>query len=318
MKLINSSPLVTIAIPTLNRLNLLKEAILSARSQSYKNLEIIISDNCSSDGTLEFLKQLEDPRIRVNINTQNIGMVGNWQKCLDMAQGEYFLMMSDDDKFLSNDAILKMSDGFKASHKKDVGAVFAGVVIRKEHKNSETISLNGQEYDEAWKLIPDFYSNKVAIYPCATMLRTKNIRSLGGYIGFGASLAVDACIWISIILDHGKAVFINEALSMYRIHYSLSSSAVEVMDRDFLIMRNLIESHESIRSNPLALNEIKKQMEYAWNRIPLGYCVRQYRYKKETEDFHEIYRNIWRWKGRIFSLSNMKHLGSHFFKFLND
>jgi len=313
----DSNPLVTIAIPTFNRLNLLKEAILSASSQSYKNLEIIVSDNFSGDGTIDFLKQLKDSRIRVNINTKNIGMVGNWQQCLDMAQGEYFLMMSDDDKFLSNDAILKMIEGFKVGYEKVVSAVFAGVVIRKEHKNSETVSFNDFEYDEPWRLISDFYSNKIAIYPCATMLRTKNIRSLGGYIGFGATLAVDACIWISTILNYGKAVFINEALCMYRIHDSLSSSAVEVMDQDFLIMRNLIEGHESIRLNLLAKREIKKQMDCAWNRIPLGYCVRRYRYKKGAEKNSDIYKNIWRWKRRIFSFSNIRHLSNHFFKFLN-
>ena len=61
----NPRPLVTIGIPTFNRADsYLPESLGSALGQDYPNLEVIVSDNGSSDGTEVFVKSLNDPRVR--------------------------------------------------------------------------------------------------------------------------------------------------------------------------------------------------------------------------------------------------------------
>ena len=62
----DQSPLVTVYIPTYNRVDLLKRAVESVRNQTYTNLEIIIVDDCSTDNTQEYLKEISnlDQRIR--------------------------------------------------------------------------------------------------------------------------------------------------------------------------------------------------------------------------------------------------------------
>ena len=76
------SPLITIAIPTFNRASWLGDCVLSALSQTYRNFEVLISDNASTDRTQEVLKQFSDPRVRVVRQETNIGLLPNWNACL--------------------------------------------------------------------------------------------------------------------------------------------------------------------------------------------------------------------------------------------
>lgn len=92
-----SCPLVTIGIPTYNRRSLLMRALASARSQSHSNLEIVVSDDGSSDGTPNEVMTITDERVRLLTHARNVGMFGNMNACLDAARGAYFLMLSDDD-----------------------------------------------------------------------------------------------------------------------------------------------------------------------------------------------------------------------------
>lgn len=93
------SPLVSIVIPTFNRADMLKKAIESALLQDYENIEIIVSDNASTDHTPDIISAFTDiSKIRIFRNEQNIGMVANWRKALlEHVKGDWFLMLSDDD-----------------------------------------------------------------------------------------------------------------------------------------------------------------------------------------------------------------------------
>lgn len=96
---VNSNPLVSIMIPVYNREDMIESCIKSASSQSYKNIEIIVVDNNSTDNTLVKCINLSkiDSRIRVYSNKSNIGPVKNWKKCIDLAQGEYGKILFSDD-----------------------------------------------------------------------------------------------------------------------------------------------------------------------------------------------------------------------------
>lgn len=93
-----TGPLVTIAIPTYNRAGgYLKQAIASAVSQTYPHIEIIVSDNCSCDHTESVVKSFRNSRIRYFRQEKNIGANNNFNFCLEQANGEYFLLLQDDD-----------------------------------------------------------------------------------------------------------------------------------------------------------------------------------------------------------------------------
>lgn len=99
-----TSPLVTIYIPTYNRLPLLKRAIASIKEQSYRNLEIIIVDDCSTDDTPQYLSALaiEDPRFKYFIKNKNGGACESRNIAINNAQGVYITGLDDDDIFLNN------------------------------------------------------------------------------------------------------------------------------------------------------------------------------------------------------------------------
>lgn len=93
------SPLVSVVIPVYNREKYIAKALESACRQSYRNLEIIVVDNKSTDTTWEILKewQEKDPRIRIYQNESNIGPVLNWGRCFELAKGKYVKILWSDD-----------------------------------------------------------------------------------------------------------------------------------------------------------------------------------------------------------------------------
>lgn len=90
-------PLVSIIIPTYNRCYYLQQAIDSAVKQTYRNIEVIISDNCSIDDTQEIVESFLDPRIKYWQHPKNIGMFANQIHALKMAKGKYIASLHDDD-----------------------------------------------------------------------------------------------------------------------------------------------------------------------------------------------------------------------------
>ncbi len=89
-------PLVTVAIPTFNRADLVEQCVRSVMEQTYPNIEILVSDNASSDETLKRLSAIDDKRLRVVTSQTNVGAIGNFNKCIDEARGDYFVLAADD------------------------------------------------------------------------------------------------------------------------------------------------------------------------------------------------------------------------------
>ncbi len=82
--------LVSYLIPSYNHIKYVKNAIDSVLNQTYKNIELIVCDDCSSDGSIEFLEQYSKDKGFIFIkNTINIGSAKTCQKLMDLAKGVY-------------------------------------------------------------------------------------------------------------------------------------------------------------------------------------------------------------------------------------
>jgi glycosyltransferase involved in cell wall biosynthesis len=92
-------PLLTIGMPVFNEERFIDSALVSLRSQDYPNLEILVSDNASTDRTVEICHRhsKDDPRIRIECATENLGVTANFQRTLDMAKGTYFMWAAGHD-----------------------------------------------------------------------------------------------------------------------------------------------------------------------------------------------------------------------------
>ena len=97
-----SSPLVSVCIPTYRGAAFLAATIDSVLEQSYRNFELLILDDNSPDDTQAIVSRYPDPRIKYIRNTENLGPEGNWNRCLQLAQGEYFKLLPHDDLLAAN------------------------------------------------------------------------------------------------------------------------------------------------------------------------------------------------------------------------
>lgn len=90
---------ISICIPTYNGDKYLKECIDSILAQTYINFEIIIIDDRSTDETIKIISQYleKDKRIIFHQNNTNMGLVGNWNKCIELAKGEWIKLVFQDD-----------------------------------------------------------------------------------------------------------------------------------------------------------------------------------------------------------------------------
>lgn len=91
------NPLVSVIIPTYNRSGYLTEAIKSAVGQTFQNIEILVSDNCSPENPQAIVESFQDSRIRFSRNQTNIGMFANAINTIKKAQGKYIASLNDDD-----------------------------------------------------------------------------------------------------------------------------------------------------------------------------------------------------------------------------
>jgi glycosyltransferase involved in cell wall biosynthesis len=92
-------PLVSIGLPVYNGENFVAEAIECVLAQSFSDWELVISDNASTDGTLNICRAFaaRDPRISVHRNERNLGVARNYNRTFELSRGRYFAWLAHDD-----------------------------------------------------------------------------------------------------------------------------------------------------------------------------------------------------------------------------
>lgn len=114
----NVSPLVSICIPVYNGADFISNCLQCCISQSYKNIEIIVCDDCSTDNTAAVIKEFssQDSRIKYFKNEQNLGLVKNWNTTVNYANGAYIKWLFQDDTMELN-AIEQFVEAAKKGYK---------------------------------------------------------------------------------------------------------------------------------------------------------------------------------------------------------
>ena len=95
---------ITVCIPTYNGAKYIRECLDSVLDQSYFNLEILVVDDCSSDNTVTIVEKYAkyDDRIRLETSKNNLGLVGNWKRCIRLATNDWIKFAFQDDILLTN------------------------------------------------------------------------------------------------------------------------------------------------------------------------------------------------------------------------
>lgn len=172
-------PLVTIGIPTYNRADgTMPNTLESALSQDYPNLEVVVSDNCSSDNTQRLLKSYNDKRLNYIRQKTNIGPNNNYKACLDAAQGDYFMLLHDDD-LIDVDFVSTCMAG--VAYQTSYGLIRTGTRMIDDSGTVTKESSNNMPSNEPDDLYSSWIKGETSFYLCSTLYNTKALKQSGGF-----------------------------------------------------------------------------------------------------------------------------------------
>jgi len=222
-----SKPQITVALPVYNGQEFLAQAIDSVLKQTFTDFELLILDNCSTDGTLKIAESFRDPRIRIVSNEKNIGMIGNWNKAVEMALGDYLKILSHDD-LLEPTCLAEQFKGFQKATRKNIGIVTSKRQIINE---SGKVVMPGLGLFGPTRLISGRAVARKVVRagrniigePSVVLLRTSVLKTLGGFEE--PQFTPDIKMWLKILRD-SDLLFINENLAKYRLSSTSTSNSI--------------------------------------------------------------------------------------------
>lgn len=168
-------PRLTIVIPTLNRAGLVGRAIDSALAQTYARIEVIVSNNGSTDDTRRLLDSYAGrPRLRVLHRDHTVPAAEHGNLLLEQARGEFFLGLSDDD-WLEPDFATKVIELF--DRHPDLSFVWTGCKIY--YANTAMPAATGPEVERGTDFLAAFLAGERNVCWCACVTRSADLRRIG-------------------------------------------------------------------------------------------------------------------------------------------
>ena len=218
-------PRVSVCIPTYNRARYLREAIESALGQTFADFELVVVDNCSTDETPEVAGAYaaRDARVRYVRNERNLGLVGNFNRCVEVARGEYVALLHDDDVYLPD--MLAATAGALAAHP---AAAFAYGAAEEMDDAGGVVGLRRWRIGDAVLEAPLAFAHLLAfnsVPPPAILVRATAYAAVGGYDAAMAP-AVDWDLWLRMARRF-PVVYIDRVLARYRLTAQSCTTEVE-------------------------------------------------------------------------------------------
>lgn len=254
MKKITSS--ITVFIAVFNAEKYIKETIESVLNQTYKNFELLIIDDGSTDGSLEVISKYNDPRIRFLCNSTNKGICYTRQRGLEEASGKYIAILDADDIMIPNRLELQYS-------------------FLEENLNYALCGSNAYFIDNNSKPVSHSYTtekNKNLIkinlllanqfINSSIMFRTETIKMIGGYI---KKTCEDYDLFVRVAEKY-ETTNLDEKLVKYRIHNE-SDSRIRSKTYDIFI-EEIVNYQYSRLLNSKKLNYIPILLFYKdYNKV---------------------------------------------------
>lgn len=235
-----SNPTVSVVIPSYNHEKYIEDTIKSVLNQTFQDFNIIITDDGSSDGTVEKIKKFSDPRIKLFVFKENQGACKALNNCIMNSKGKYIAYVSSDDiwepeklekqvKFLDNNT--------------QIAVVFTKVKIIDENSNPFIekdhfyFSVFDQENrsNEEW-LRTFFFQGNCICHPSA-LFRREVYDEVGLYNEAMANLP-DFDMWIRLCLKHNIHI-LDEKLIKFRIRAGNANASSSGNPRN--LIRNRFE-----------------------------------------------------------------------------
>lgn len=292
-------PLITIGIPTRNRSSLLKVCIESAFAQTYQNIEVLVSDNASTDDTLAVLESMDDSRLRVLANQQNIGAAENFAQCIRAAKGDYLVLVSDDNSldplFLEKCArLIRLEPGLPI-----VLAAFDIVVLDEFHESQRRRvpgALSRKLSTGIWpgtKVLRECLNGRITAAPLSVVVRSDILRS-NHLFSSGYQCAGDLG-WFSALIE-GQAGLINERCAEYLVHDSAISARIPADDRVREYCRAMADLSTAMERKIPDSATRNAMQGLIWRYLALQIMITLVLYRRAGASFADVVRKLRHWR----------------------
>ena len=167
-------PRLSIAIPTVNRASLLARAIESALAQTSQDIEILVSDNGSTDETPSVIARYHDPRLRTFRHEVTMHMMRHSEFILAQVKGEFVVALSDDDY---------LEPGFAAetlaAFDRNPSAAFVYTGCAVHYDDVQVPALVGPPIESTSDFLLNHYSGRRELSWCACVTRLRDLKQIG-------------------------------------------------------------------------------------------------------------------------------------------
>jgi glycosyltransferase involved in cell wall biosynthesis len=297
----SSTPLFTIAIPTYNRADLMESCVTSALAQTYHDIEVLVSDNASTDDTVSRLKAFGDERLRVLTSDENIGATGNFNKCVREARGEYLVLAADDNTFEPH-FVEKCAKLLKTEPNLPIVLSAYDVLILNEFSSNDRRSvparLSKRLSTGIWQgtdILRDYLNGRLSAQLLSSAIRTDILRRNGYSMH---PCAADEATWIPALLE-GRAGLINERCATYMVHGSSLSDRFTADERfgDLCqVMEEIADLAEKTIPDPTTRRQIQRlTMRYVAYIAMINLVI----YRRAGASLTDIAQKLWSWRALI-------------------
>lgn len=314
---------IDVLLATYNGEKYIKQQIESILSQTYKNIRLIISDDCSTDNTINILKEYEekDNRIKLYIQSKNLGVVKNIEFLLEKVENELYMLSDQDDVWLPE----KIEKSMQTLKNSDADLVFGDLEVVDEELN--TIYTSFGDFMLLNKKIQKYIdTNRINyLYNCVTgctiLSKKKFIEKILPFPTMSKYLIHD--YWLGLIISfNGKLAYMPEKYIKYRQHGNNEVGAKKVshkmtdleeirklfIDVKLGVFGSYVQNNEKF---PKELQELNKQsLEYfkmIENKKNINF--------KNWKVFHKLYKTEnFMYYIENFIIMNMPIIGKFLFK----
>lgn len=204
----------SIILPVRNGGKYVKDCINSILSQTKQDFKLILLDNCSTDGTLQWVQSLEDSRIVIYSASHSLSIEQNWKRVISVPKNEFITMIGHDDVLDEN--YLSIMDALIDKHPK--ASLYQAHFRYIDSEGNEIGKC--QPMDEIQKpveAIHNFLCNKTDLMGTGFMMRSHDYDTIGGIPSYPNLLFADMELWIELSRKSFLAVDKHECFS-YRRH----------------------------------------------------------------------------------------------------
>lgn len=279
------NPLVSIIILTYNSAEFVKDALESVKYQTYSNIELIVSDDCSNDNTVEicreWMKINKEHFIRTELATvkKNTGISANCNRGLSIAEGKWIKALAGDDKLLP-ECVTDFLMYINNQRNKNISIVFSnfkllvGDMIVNNHPRIDKYNYS-QKYFFKTSRQQFLHLMTINFVPAPTNFISRELLIKYGGFDERFPMAEDFPLWLKLTFHGEKLYYLKKETMLYRV---TSNSQTDVINEGFLPIY-----YESINSYFNLINICKYPFHYLDFKLRFYYRMKWVKKQKANK-----------------------------------